>query len=114
MNDAFISKKTKRNQQYYFVIVMYQVCRLLALDLCVMVSVWYLQFYQPMVITSLIVSLVPTTILSLQVCVVYIHVHIVRSVPIEPGRQAPDSGAAQEYWPQHRKGGAGTAHHSLS
>ena len=32
-----------------------------------MVCVWYLQFYQPMVITSLIVSLVPTTILSLQV-----------------------------------------------
>ena len=44
-----------------------QVCRLLSVDLFVMVSVWYLQFYQPMVITSLIVSLVPTAILSLQV-----------------------------------------------
>lgn len=43
-----------------------RVCRLLAVDLCVIVSVWYLQFYQPMVITSLIVSLVPTAILSLQ------------------------------------------------
>eukprot|EP00092_Neocalanus_flemingeri_P010313 GFUD01011110.1.p1 GENE.GFUD01011110.1~~GFUD01011110.1.p1 ORF type:complete len:1009 (-),score=246.24 GFUD01011110.1:254-3280(-) len=43
-----------------------RVCRLLAVSLCVMVSVWYLQFYQAMVITSLIVSLVPTTILSLQ------------------------------------------------
>ena len=44
-----------------------RVCRLLAVHLCVMVSVWYLQFYQAMVITSLVVSLVPTAILSLQV-----------------------------------------------
>lgn len=31
-----------------------------------MLTVWYLQFYQTMIITSLVVSLVPVTILSLQ------------------------------------------------
>ena len=32
-----------------------------------MLTVWYLQFYQQMVINSLVVSLIPVAILSLQV-----------------------------------------------
>ena len=41
-------------------------CRVLAIVLLVMLTVWYLQFYQVMILTSLVVSLVPVTILSLQ------------------------------------------------
>jgi hypothetical protein len=43
------------------------VCRVLATVLAAVSTVWYLQHYQPMVITSLLVSLVPVAILSLQV-----------------------------------------------
>ena len=42
-------------------------CRLLTVDLFAMLTVWYLQFYQQMVINSLVVSLIPVAILSLQV-----------------------------------------------
>ena len=41
-------------------------CRVLSVTFLVMLTVWYLQFYQTMIITSLVVSLVPVTILSLQ------------------------------------------------
>jgi len=43
-----------------------RVSRLLSVHLAVMLSVWYLQFYQPMVLNSLVVSLIPVAILSLQ------------------------------------------------
>jgi len=43
-----------------------RVCRLLTVDLFAMLTVWYLQFYQQMVINSLVVSLIPVAILSLQ------------------------------------------------
>jgi len=43
-----------------------RVSRLLSVHLSVMLSVWYLQFYQPMVLNSLVVSLIPVAILSLQ------------------------------------------------
>ena len=39
---------------------------MLLVTLGVMLSTWWLQFYQVMVITSLVVSLVPVTLLSLQ------------------------------------------------
>jgi len=63
-----------------------KVCHLLALDLCVMLSVWYLQFYQPMVITSLIVSLVPITILSLQSQADQTPVGVVRNIVLAIAR----------------------------
>ena len=43
-----------------------RVCRVLGMVMLVMLTVWYLQFYQVMILTSLVVSLVPVTILSLQ------------------------------------------------
>jgi len=43
-----------------------KVCRVLGLSLGVMLSVWYLQHYQAMVLNSMVVSLVPVAILSLQ------------------------------------------------
>ena len=44
-----------------------QVCRVLATTFLAISTVCYLQHYQPMVITSLVVSLIPIAILSLQV-----------------------------------------------
>ena len=41
-------------------------CRVLLVTLGVMLTTWWLQFYQVMVITSLVVSLVPVAVLSLQ------------------------------------------------
>ena len=43
-----------------------RVCRVLMVTLCVMLAVWWLQFYQVMVLTSLVLSLVPVAVLSLQ------------------------------------------------
>ena len=43
-----------------------RVCRVLVVTLCVMLAVWWLQFYQVMVLTSLVLSLVPVAVLSLQ------------------------------------------------
>jgi len=43
-----------------------RVCRLLTISLLAMLTVWYLQFYQQMVINSIVVSLIPVAILSLQ------------------------------------------------
>jgi len=43
-----------------------RVCRVLLVFLTIMLTVWYLQFYQTMLITSLVVSLVPVAVLSLQ------------------------------------------------
>jgi len=65
-----------------------RVCRLLAVHLCVMLSVWYLQWYQAMVITSLVVSLVPTAILSLQSQSDASPVGVLRNIGISVARMA--------------------------
>jgi hypothetical protein len=44
-----------------------KVCRVLGSVFLAVSTVWYLQHYQPMVITSLLISLIPIAILSLQV-----------------------------------------------
>ena len=52
---------------FLYLVCIVKVCRMLLVSLAVMVSVWYLQYYQTMLITSLVVSLIPPAILSLQV-----------------------------------------------
>ena len=44
----------------------FQVCRILLVDLLSMLTVWYLQFYQPMILTSIVVSFIPVAMASLQ------------------------------------------------
>jgi len=43
-----------------------KVCRLLGAMFCSILAVWYLQYYQPMIIISLVVSFIPVAVLSLQ------------------------------------------------
>ena len=39
---------------------------MLLVTLCVMLTVWWLQFYRVMILTSLVISLVPVAVLSIQ------------------------------------------------
>ena len=50
-----------------FTFILMQVSHVLAIYWCSLLSVWYLQFYQPMLVTSLVVSFIPVAILSVQV-----------------------------------------------
>jgi len=43
-----------------------KVCRIMGTVLASILTVWYLQFYQPMVISSLVFSFIPVAVLSLQ------------------------------------------------
>jgi hypothetical protein len=58
----------------------FQVCRVLSVVLLAIVQVWYMQYYQPMVLNSLVVSLIPVVIVVLQASSDLVSMGIVHNV----------------------------------